>query len=111
MVAKTLRSLVSFLVVMALVVPAFAKDINKVLALPDQTKIAGKTLKGGDYTFKVTENKVTIEINRKVVAESAGHWEPRDNKSADDGFITGDDGQVQEIHFSGEKRVFILSGQ
>jgi hypothetical protein len=109
--AKSLRSLVSFLAVLALVVPAFAKDINKVISLPDQTKIAGRTLKGGDYTFKVSDTKMTIELNNKVVAEAAGRWEPRDKKVATDGFSTGADGQVLEVHFSGEKRVFIVTGQ
>ena len=109
--SRILKSLVSFVAVMALIFPAFAKDINKVITLPDQTKIAGKTLKGGDYTVKVTENKLTVELNRKVVVEAAGHWEDRANKSSEDGFETGPDGQVNEIHFSGEKRIFIVSGQ
>jgi hypothetical protein len=109
--AKSLRSLVAFLAVMALVVPAFAKDINRIISLPNQTKIAGKTLKAGDYAFKVSDTKLTIEMNNKVVAEAAGHWEPRDKKVASDGFSAGADGQVREVHFSGEKRVFIVTGQ
>jgi hypothetical protein len=109
--AKSLRSLVAFLAVVAFVVPAFAKDINKVMTFPNQTKIAGKTLRGGDYTLKVSDTKLTIEMNSKVVAEATGSWEPRDKKVATDGFLAGADGQVQEVHFSGEKRVFIVTGQ
>jgi hypothetical protein len=108
---KHLKSLAAFLVMMALVVPAFARDINKIVAVPDQTKIAGKILKAGNYTFKVNENKVTIEAKGKIVAEAAGRWEPRDSKWASDSFVTGADGQVREIRFAGEKRVFIVNGQ
>ncbi|HEV3220855.1 MAG TPA: hypothetical protein VGZ48_13880 [Candidatus Acidoferrales bacterium] len=109
--SKSLRSLVAFLAVMALVVPAFARDINRIVSVPNQTKIAGKTLKAGDYTFKVSDNKVTIELNHKLVAEASGRWEPRDSKWASDSLVVGADGQVREIRFGGEKRVFIVSGQ
>ncbi|HUK29671.1 MAG TPA: hypothetical protein VLV89_01070 [Candidatus Acidoferrum sp.] len=108
---KHLRSLAALLMVMALVVPAFARDINKIVEVPDQTKIAGKVLKAGDYTFKVNDNKVTVESKGKVVVEAAGRWEPRDTKCASDSFVTGADGQVREIRFAGEKRVFIVTGQ
>jgi hypothetical protein len=109
--AKSLKSVVAFLVLLAFIVPAFAKEINRTISLPDQTKIAGKTLKRGDYTFKVSDTKLTIEMNNKVMAEATGRWEPRDKKVATDGFSTGADGQVQEVHFAGEKRVFVVTGQ
>jgi hypothetical protein len=109
--AKSLKSLVAVLAVMALVVPAFAKDINRIITLSSETKIAGKTLKAGDYTFKVSDNKLTIEVNHKVVAESAGRWEPRDSKWSANSLVTGADGQVQEVRLAGEKGVFIVSGQ
>jgi hypothetical protein len=103
--------MVAFLAVMALVVPAFAKDINKGVTLDDSIKIAGKTIKPGDYNFRVTDNKLTIEMNHKVVAEVAGRWESRDVRSDADEFKTGADGQVVEVHLMGEKGAFIVSGQ
>ena len=109
--SRYLKFVVTVLAVMAFVIPAFAKDINKTISLPDQTKIAGKTLKGGDYSIKVSETKLTIAMNNKVVVEAAGRWEPRDKKVAADGFSTGSDGQISEIHFSGENRVFLVAGQ
>jgi hypothetical protein len=108
---KYLRSVAALLVVIALVVPAFARDINKIVAVPDQTKIAGKVLKAGDYTFRVNDTKVTVESKGKVIAEATGRWEPRDTKCPSDSFVTGADGQVREIRFAGEKRVFVVSGQ
>jgi hypothetical protein len=109
--AKSLKSLIAILAVMALTLPAFAKEINKVITLPNQTKIAGKTLKGGDYTFKVNDTKLTITMNNKVFAEATGRWEPRDKKVAADGYSLGSDGQIQEVYFSGEKRAFVVTGQ
>jgi hypothetical protein len=109
--AKSLKSLVAFLAVMALVVPALAKDINRIVTITTETKIAGKTLKTGDYTFKISDNKLTIEVNHKVVAEASGKWEPRDSKWPANSLVTGADGQVQEVRLAGEKGVFIVSGQ
>jgi hypothetical protein len=106
--AKSLKYLVAFLAVIALVVPAFATGVNKSVTIDNDTKIAGKTLKPGDYQFRITDNKLIIEVNRKVVVEAAGHWTPRDSKWDSDEFISGPDGQVQEIHLMGEKGVFII---
>ncbi len=111
MFVKSLKSLFALLVLMALVVPAFAKSINKIITVNDETKIVGKTLKPGDYTFKINDNKLTIEVNHRVVAEAAGRWEPRDSKWDADQLVTGPDSQVQEIRLSGEKGVFIITGQ
>jgi hypothetical protein len=108
---KSLKSLIVVLALVALAIPAFAKEINRVLTISNQTKVAGKTLKGGDYSFKVSDTKLTIMQNSKVVAEATGRWEPRDKKVAADGYSTGSDGQIQEVHFSGEKRAFIVAGQ
>ncbi len=111
MFTKSLKSLFALLVVMVLLVPAFAKGINKTVTLSDDTKIAGKTLKPGDYTFKVDNNKLTVEVNHKVVAEASGRWEPRESKWEVNSLVTGADGQVQEVRLSGEKGVFVVSGQ
>jgi hypothetical protein len=108
---NSLKNIVALFVVMALAIPAFARDINRIVSLTDETKISGKTLKAGDYTFKVADNKLTIEVNHKVVAEAAGRWEPRDSKWPANAFVTGADGQVQEIRLAGEKGVFIVNGQ
>ena len=102
MFAKSLKYFAAFLVAAALLVPAFAKNINKIITVSSETKIAGKTLKPGDYTFKVSDNKLTIEVNHKVVAEIAGRWEPRDSKWSADSLVTGPDGQVQEVRLGGE---------
>jgi hypothetical protein len=108
MQAKSIKYLVAFLAVIALIVPAFAKGINKSVTLDGETKIAGKILKPGDYEFRIDDNKLTIEVNRKVIVEVPGRWTPGDIKWDNDEFKTGADGQVQEIHFMGEKGVFIV---
>jgi hypothetical protein len=111
MLAKSIKSLLALLAVMMLVAPVFAKGINKIITVNIETKIAGKTLKPGDYTFKIDGDKLTVEVNHKVIAEASGKWEPRDAKWHDDTLVAGADGQVQEVRLSGEKGVFIISGQ
>ncbi|HUK29670.1 MAG TPA: hypothetical protein VLV89_01065 [Candidatus Acidoferrum sp.] len=106
--AKSLKYLVAFLAVMTLVIPAVAKDITKGVTILNETKIAGKILKPGDYNFKISDTKLIIEVNHKVVAEVAGHWTPGDTKWDADEFRSGPDGQVQEIRLMGEKGVFIV---
>ena len=108
---KSLKYVVALLALMAFAIPSFAKDINRIITLNSETKIAGKTLKTGDYTFKVSGNKLTIEVNHKVVAEASGRWESRDSKWSADSLVSGADGQVQEVRLEGEKGVFIISGQ
>jgi len=44
-----------------------------------------------------------------VVAESEGRWEDRDTKSNYDAVLLGENGQVKEVRFSGQKRVFVFS--
>jgi hypothetical protein len=43
------------------------------------------------------------------VAESEGRWEDRDAKSVYDAVLLNDKGQVTEVRFSGQKRVFVFS--
>jgi hypothetical protein len=53
--------------------------------------------------------KATVEKGKQVVAESEGRWEERDTKSLYDAVLLSDKGQVTEVRFSGQKRVFIFS--
>ncbi len=107
---NTLKSLVAVLALAVIVTPAFAKPESKIITLTSTQKFAGKELREGDYTFKVDDNKVTIEFRKKVVAEVTGHWAPRDQKWESDSFVSGADGQVSEIRLAGEKRTFMIGG-
>jgi len=92
-----------------LVIPAFAKPVVKTITITSSQKIAGKELKSAEYTLRVDDTKLTVELRHKVVAEATGRWEPRDRKNDADTLVAGPDGQILELRFSGEKRVFVIS--
>jgi hypothetical protein len=50
-----------------------------------------------------------VQKGKSVVAESEGRWEDRDAKSNYDAVLLGENGQVKEVRFSGQKRVFVFS--
>jgi hypothetical protein len=103
------KSLSMVLMIAMLVIPAFAKPVMKTITISDSRKIAGKELKNNDYTFKVDDTKLVVELKHKVVAEATGRWEPRDQKNDGDALVTDADGQILELRFAGEKRVFVIA--
>jgi hypothetical protein len=44
-----------------------------------------------------------------VVAESAGRWEDRDSKAANNTLLIGEDGRVKEVRFAGKSKVFVFN--
>jgi hypothetical protein len=105
------KSIFAVLALAALVMPAFAKPVSMVINIANNQKVAGKELKSDAYTFKVDDTKLTVELKHKVVVEAAGRWEPRDQKIEANSIVFGSDGQVQELRFSGEKRVFVIDSK
>ena len=93
-----------------MLVPAFAKPVLKTVDPVSPQRVSGKELREGSYIFKIDDTKLTILLKNKVVAEAEGRWEPRDSKVEHDTFVSGPDGQIQEIRFAGEKRIFVISG-
>jgi hypothetical protein len=103
-----LRSAV-LLAVFALAVPVFAKPLSKTINIPQAAKVGKVDLKAGEYRLLIDGNKATVEHGKQVVAESEGRWEDRDTKSSYDAVLLNDNGQVKEVRFSGQKRVFVFS--
>jgi hypothetical protein len=103
-----LRS-VALLAVVALAVPVFAKPIAKTINIPQAAKVGKADLKAGEYRLLIDGNKATVEKGKQVVAESEGRWEDRDAKASYDAVLLCDNGQVKEVRFSGQKRVFVFS--
>lgn len=97
------------LAVVALAVPVFAKPIAKTINIPQAAKVGKADLKAGEYRLLIDGNKATVEKGKQVVAESEGRWEDRDAKASYDAVLLGDNGQVKEVRFSGQKRVFVFS--
>jgi hypothetical protein len=103
-----LRSL-ALLAVIGLAVPAFAKPLIKTINIPQAAKVGKADLRAGEYRFVIDGNKASVQRGKEVVAESEGRWEDRDSKSNYDAVLLGDNGQVKEVRFSGQKRVFVFN--
>jgi len=103
-----LRSVV-LLAVVALAVPVFAKPISKTININQAAKVGTAKLDAGEYRLMIDGNKATVQKGKAVVAESAGRWEDRDTKSIYDAVLLNDAGQVAEVRFAGQKKVFVFS--
>jgi hypothetical protein len=103
-----LRS-VALLAVTALAVPVFAKPVSKTINITQSAKVGKADLQAGEYRLLIDGNRATVQKGKSVVAESQGRWEDRDTKSNYDSVLLGENGQVREVRFSGQKRVFVFS--
>jgi hypothetical protein len=92
----------------AVAAPVFAKPVVKTIKLSQSSKIGKADLASGEYRFFIEENKVTVLKGKKMMAETEGRWEERGVKSAYDSVLVGEDGQVKEVRFAGQTKVFIL---
>jgi len=102
------RSL-ALLAAVALAVPAFAKPFTKTITFSQTAKLGKSELKSGEYRLEIDGTKATLQKGKQVVAESEGRWEDRSAKSAYDSVLIGENGQVREVRFAGQARVFIFS--
>ncbi|PYU87273.1 MAG: hypothetical protein DMG51_02815 [Acidobacteria bacterium] len=66
-------------------------------------------MKAGEYRLEIDGNKAVVQKGRQVVAESEGRWEERSGKSVYDSLLLGENGQVREVRFAGQTRVFVFS--
>jgi hypothetical protein len=102
-----LRS-VALLAVLALAVSTFAKPVSKTITISNPAKVGKYDLKAGEYRLLIDGNKATIQKGKEVVAESEGRWEEKESKAQFDSVVIDDGGQVREVRFSGQKRVFVM---
>ena len=108
-IQSLLRS-AAFVVALAVAtVPAFSKPLAKTINISQNTKVGKSDVKAGEYRLLIDGNKATLIKNKTTVAESEGRWEDREAKSNFDSVLLGDQGQVKEVRFSGQKRVFVFS--
>lgn len=103
-----LRSVV-LLAVVALAVPVFAKPISKTININQAAKVGTAKLDAGEYRLMIDGNKATVQKGKSVVAQSEGRWEDRDTKSNYDAVLLNDSGQVAEVRFAGQKKVFVFN--
>jgi hypothetical protein len=103
-----LRS-IALLAVIALAVSAFAKPFAKTINIAQAAKLGKTELKAGEYRLQIDGNKASVQRGKEVVAESEGRWEDRSNKSPYDSVLLNESGQVLEVRFAGQSRVFVFS--
>ena len=99
----------ALLAVAAIAIPVFAKPITKTINIGQAAKVGKADLKAGEYRLQIDGNKATVQKGKNVVAESEGRWEDRDTKSQYDAVLLSDNGQVKEVRFAGQARVFVFS--
>ncbi len=109
MKSKSLLRSAALLAAFALAVPVFAKPFSKTINITQGAKIGKADLKAGEYRLLIDGNKATVQKDNKVMAEVEGRWEDRDAKSTYDSVLLGANGEIKEVRFAGQKRVFIFS--
>jgi hypothetical protein len=100
---------IALLAALALTVPAFAKPFTKNINVTQNARVGKSELKAGEYRLEIEGNKATVQKGKQVVAESEGRWEDRSTKSSYDSLLISENGQVKEVRFAGQTRVFVFS--
>jgi hypothetical protein len=99
----------ALLIALAMAVPVFAKPFTKTINLSQTAKIGKASLQAGEYQLSIDGNKATVQKGKNTIAESEGRWEDRDTKSDYTSILLGENGQVREVRFAGQKRVFVFT--
>jgi hypothetical protein len=99
----------ALLTALAITVPAFAKPFSKTINLAQNARVGKADLKAGEYRLMIDGNKASVQKGKDVVAESEGRWEDRSSKAAYDSVLLSENGQVKEVRFAGQTRVFVFS--
>ncbi len=99
----------ALLAAIAVAVPAFAKPFAKTISIGQAAKVGKSELKAGEYRLEIEGTKATVQKGKQVVAESEGRWEDRSSKSDYNSVVIGENGQVREVRFAGQARVFVFS--
>jgi hypothetical protein len=103
-----LRS-VALAAALASTVPLLAKPITKTINITQSAKVGKADLQAGEYRLMIDGNRATVQKGKQVLAESEGRWEDRATKSSTDSVLISENGQVKEVRFSGQTRVFVFN--
>ena len=99
----------ALLVALAMAVPVFAKPFTKTISLSQTAKIGKASLQAGEYRLSIDGNKATVQKGKNTIAVSEGRWEDRDSKPDYTSVLLGENGQVREVRFAGQRRVFVFT--
>jgi hypothetical protein len=100
---------IALLAAITLAIPAFAKPFSKTINIAQAAKLGKSELKAGEYRLQIEGTKATVQKGKEVVAESEGRWEDRSTKPNYDSVLLSETGQVKEVRFAGQTRVFVFS--
>ncbi len=106
---KSLVRFIAMLAVVALAVPAMAKPVSKSFNLTQPAKIGSTQLTVGEYRVLIDGNKVTVQRGKQTVVQTEGRWDQRAEKARYNSVLLGPDGEVQEIRFTGDDHVLVIS--
>jgi hypothetical protein len=109
MKANSFLRCTALLATIALAVPTFAKPFTKTISIAQTAKVGKSELQAGEYRLEIEGTKATVQKGKQVVAESEGRWEDRSSKSNYNSVVIGENGQVMEVRFAGQTRVFVFS--
>jgi hypothetical protein len=94
---------------LASTVPLLAKPISRTINIAQSAKIGKADLRAGEYRLLIDGNKATVEKGNQVLAETEGRWEDRAAKFSNNSVLIGENGQVKEVRFAGQTRVFVFN--
>lgn len=106
---NTILRTVAMAAALASTVPLLAKPVTKTISIAQSAKFGKVAVQAGDYRLMIDGNKATIQKGKQLIAESDGRWETRDAKSLGDSVLIDSSGQVKEVRFAGQNRVFVFS--
>ncbi len=109
MKSNSIYRVAALFVALAMVVPVFAKPFTKTISFSQSAKFGTASVQAGEYQLSIDGTKATVQKGKNTVAVSEGRWEERDAKSQYTSIVVGGDGQVKEVRFAGEKKVFVFS--
>jgi len=109
MKSNSIYRIAGLFVALALTTPVFAKPYTKTINISQSAKFGKASVQAGEYRLSIDGTKATVQQGKNTVAESEGRWEDRDTKSQYTAVLLNENGQVKEVRFAGEKKVFVFS--
>jgi hypothetical protein len=88
---------------------AFAKPTTTTLTITKPVKIGKMDVQAGEYRLLIDGDKATVHKGKQLVAQADGHWQDAESKSPYDSILVDDGGRLKEVHFAGQKHVFIFN--
>jgi len=109
MKSNSVSRIAALFIALAMTVPVFAKPFTKTINLSQSAKFGKASLQAGEYQLSIDGTKATVQKGKNTLGESEGRWEERDSKSEYTSILVGENGQIREVRFAGQKRVFVFS--